>query len=351
MSFAETHKGAYGHPGVLVMGTGPFEVDSLDPTTGAQLSANPNWWGGKVPVQHISITFFNNETSEALAFRAGEIDLDPSIAAPQSFAATSGAKLLTTPSCGIGFFAMNTKFGPWSDVHVRRAVAYALNRPNIIAANGGYANPIYTLTPPSMLKTVATQSQINTLLSSLPLYPYNIAKAKAEMAESAYPTGFSATLLGIHYGSFVNVDEVIAAELQKIGIHLQIKVDTLNGWYDGQTGPDSGRLTAFTTGGCFYPDPSAYTDFLGSWNTKAGAWNMADYAPTAVDDLIKAGIATTDRAQRFAIYSKLFERLQSDVPYVGLFVSLDGVALSSKFTWPGYNQWDGDYGVGIKPST
>ncbi len=105
MKFAEAHKGAFGQPGVLVMGTGPWEVDTLDPTTGAELSANPNWWGGKVPIQHISVKFFNNETSEALAFRAGEIDLDDSVTDPRSFAATSGAKLLTARSCNNAFSA------------------------------------------------------------------------------------------------------------------------------------------------------------------------------------------------------------------------------------------------------
>ena len=40
-----------------------------------ELAANPNWWGGKVPVQHITVKFFSSETSEALAMRAGEIDV------------------------------------------------------------------------------------------------------------------------------------------------------------------------------------------------------------------------------------------------------------------------------------
>ena len=61
------------------MGTGPWELDSFDPTTGAEMSANPNWWGGKVPIQHISVKVFSNETSLELAMRAGEIDLDPYI--------------------------------------------------------------------------------------------------------------------------------------------------------------------------------------------------------------------------------------------------------------------------------
>src|SRR5262249_10821346 len=71
-------------------------------------------------------------------------------------------------------------------------------------------------------------------------------------------------------------------------------------------------------------------DFLGSKNLQAGGWNFANYAPAAVDTLLAQGVATSSPAQRFAVYSKLFERLQEDEPYVGLFVSDTVAALSSK---------------------
>ena len=52
------------------------------------------------------------------------------------------------------------------------------------------------------------------------------------------------------------------------------------------------------------------------------------------------------------MYSKLFERLQQDEPYVGLFVSDTVAALSGKFTWPDFNPWfwDGAFALGIKPA-
>ncbi len=229
MKFAEAHKGTFGQPGTLVMGSGPWEIDSLDPTTGAELSANPNWWGGQVPIQHISYKFFSTETSEALAFRAGEVNF-AGVGDPRSFASTSGAKLLTTPSCEEGLLGMNTQDPPWNDVHVRRAVAYALDRPNIITANGGYATAIDTLIPPQTLLTIASQSQVDGLLKSLPLYPNDLAKAKAEMAQSTELHGFSTVLLGYNSGDIINVEQVIISELQKIGINLHIMDDSIAAW-------------------------------------------------------------------------------------------------------------------------
>ena len=245
---------------------GQLEIDSLDPTTGAELSANPHRWGGNVPIQHVSFKIFSSQTSEALAFRAGEIDLDQQVLSANSFASTSGAKLMTTPSCDNGFFSMSTQTAPWSDVHVRRAAAYALNRAAIITAAGGYASPIYTLIPPVQLRTIASATQVNSLLNSVPLYQYNVTKGKEEMAESAYPHGVTATMLGDDSGTDSDVEQVIAAELQAVGIHVQFKVGSINNWELVETGPASKRMTTYSGGGCFSPDPSNYTDWLGSKN-------------------------------------------------------------------------------------
>jgi peptide/nickel transport system substrate-binding protein len=77
---------------------------------------------------------------------------------------------------------------------------------------------MHTLIPTQQLLTTAWQFQINNLLNSLPPYPYNIAKATAEMAEPAYPHGFSTTILSYNSGSVVAVAQVIATELGKIGM-------------------------------------------------------------------------------------------------------------------------------------
>lgn len=351
--FYEAHKATFGNAGTLLMGTGPWEVNSFDPTTGAKLSANPHWWGGEVPIQHISVGTFADETSLALAMRAGEIDLDPYILDTATFAKSSGTKLLSAPTNTVAVFSMNTKVAPWSDIHVRRAAAYALNRADIIAAAGGYNSPVYTYYPPAYLRALASPSQVNTLLNSLPLYKYDIAKAKAELAQSAYPHGFSATLYEYTYGSSVNISEVVAAELQKIGINAHVKVDTNLGWEAAMGGPDLKRPTDFATGYCGAPDISSCDQRLGSWNLQQGQWNSADWAPPAVDNLLKAGLAATSPAGRFAAYAKILQAIQANVPYIGLYQEGVSVALSSKFTFPGYASSPGpiaqnDYALSVK---
>src|SRR5262249_39840417 len=156
------HKATFGQPGTLVMGTGPFVPVSLDPTTGEELQANAHWWGGPVPVQHISVKFFADEQSLALAFRGGAIDVDPAVLDAAGFQARAATKVITAPGSGSRLFSMNVQRAPWSDVHVRRAVAYAVNRQDIISGDSGpgLGTPNYYLIPRVLLASLGTPSQI-----------------------------------------------------------------------------------------------------------------------------------------------------------------------------------------------
>jgi peptide/nickel transport system substrate-binding protein len=344
--FAEAHKGTLGNPGVLIQATGPWQLVSYDPTRGMELAANPHWWGGKVPVQRISVKFYSSETSEALAMRTGEID----VAFPRngaSFGSAAGSAVHVTgwSAPQFDFFMMNTKTAPWSDVHVRRAVAYALNRTDIIAANGGpqTATPASTIISPTELATIASKSQVSTLLNSLPQYPYNLAKAKQEMAQSAYPHGVTATTVidnGVYGPNDPNDIQVIAAELAKIGITLKIREVTGNAYISAYTNPPGGDF--FAQYGAVSPDPSVFPSYM--LGTTA-ADNTANYFNPSITSLLADGLATSDPATRLSDYGQVLAQVGTDVPYIALFSPDAFTALSAKYTlppfivFPGFFSW------------
>jgi peptide/nickel transport system substrate-binding protein len=349
--FFDEHKATYGKPGTLVMGTGPFIPLSFDPTSGMEFKANPDYWGGPPPIQHISVKFFSDESSEALAMRAGAIDVVPVVNDPQSFASASKAKVGSLPSCAITYFTMPTNRPPWSDVHVRRAVAFALNRPQLIKANGGYASPITTLVPQVSLQAIASKSQVQSLLGSLPQYPYSIARAKAELAKSAFPNGFSEHIDTFSFAPFPTMNEAAAGELKQIGIKLAVSAVPTGKFLKEDYGDPTKRVPGWSTWGCQNPDPSQQSGLLGSANAKPSLYNFADYKPPAVDKLLAAAIATNDPAKRFVAYSKLLKLLATDVPYVPLFVTDVSYAISKNFSWPDFNPFiysDQIWALGIK---
>jgi len=337
-AFQKAHGADMGKPGVLIMGSGPWEPNSFDPTSGVELSANPNWWGGKVNIQHISIKFINDATSQALALRSGQLNVVPFIAGGFSaFQSTANLPVHSIVGCGLYYMAMNTQSGPFADVHVRRAIAYAINRSDLIAAAGGPSDgsPVTTLITPANLLELASKSQVNTLLTkTLPQYPYDLAKAKHEMSLSHFPNGFSFDLpVGPSPVVFGTLSQAIAGMLQKIGITANLQSLSQAQSVAKVSAPLPAGQAMVNARSC-QPDASVRPDqLLWSKSITFGLTNGSSYSNPAADALIVKGQEAQDPATRFAIYSKLLNIVAQDAPYVPLFTLNIGYAMQSQFEW------------------
>jgi peptide/nickel transport system substrate-binding protein len=337
-AFYEAHKKTFGAPGTLVVETGPWKITSFTPNVSSTFVPNPYYWGGKVNIQNLTIKYFSDETSEALAFRTGQID----VAFPTggtAFQSTCGCTLKSTPATSMGLFGMNTKSGPWANVYVRRAVAYSINRTQLIKALGNPAIPVSTVVAPSQLETIASTSQVNALLKSLPSYPYNLAKAKAELAKSPYPHGFS-TSTDTTTGSVASepVSEAIAGMVSKIGIKMKVNVINGTAWINELVGPKK-YPDDFTTFNVGSPDPSGYPSYiLGSANIPSGGWNWAAWNPPGMNSLLTQSVATVNPAKRLAVYGTILKQVAEQVPYIAIFMQDYNMALSTKYSWPEFNQ-------------
>jgi len=339
--FQAEHGADMGKPDVLVMGTGPWKFDSLDPTRRVVMSANPNYWGGKVPIQRLSVEFIPDQTSLALAYRAGQIDV-AYVSDPRSFSATSGARITNVPQCGIIQLGLNTKLAPWRDVHVRRAAAYAISRNDLMAAAGitDTATPVYTLIHPVLLQSLAPKPAVDKLLKSVNQYRLNLDKARAEMRQSAFPNGVKSEIEIYNFQPYPQVMQVLAANLARVGIDVDVKVVPVAQWLATANGPHQNIPMNFTGHECTNPDPgSLLRQIVDSKNATTGRLNRSDYTNPKADALIDAGRKTSDRAKRFGIYSDLLSILSRDVPYIPLYSSKNFFALSPKFNYGKFNTY------------
>lgn len=333
-AFTEAHKSTFGKPGTLLMGTGPWKVDSFDPTKGAEYTANPTYWGGEPSIKHISVKFYQTETSLALAMRAGQVDLAPIISQPDSFESASGVSVTTRTTCGTSLFSMPTQTAPWNDIHVRRAVAYALDKKDLLKATGGAdIDTLDNLIAPSLLRNLGDAGAADAALKTLPTHPFDLDKAKQEMGQSAKPKGFSAEVASTNDQSTLRITQAIAAQLKKIGINLDIKPMTPTAYYDVLLGPADERPPTFiTTGGCA-PDPSWDNLFIAN-----GTLNAANYHPAEVDQLVADGLSTSDPAARLKAYTQILDKLATDLPYIPLFHEGASYA-SDKFEWVNFGDF------------
>jgi ABC-type transport system substrate-binding protein len=88
-----------------------------------------------------------------------------------------------------------------------------------------------------------------------------------------------------------------------------------------------------------YPDPprDAANMVAGSYAKVPGGRNLASYDSPQVNALLAKADSIDDKAQRFALYGQVLKIVAEDVPYVMLYTHTDDMALSSRFTRPGYN--------------
>ncbi len=242
--------------------------------------------------------------------------------------------MLSIPSLGQDLFAMNVKLKPWSDIHVRRAVAYAIDRSALITAFGGphSAVPLHTIIPPPELRTLGSPSQVDALLDSLPRYPYDVAKAKQELRESVYPTGFTASIDTTNCCGFPDVLQVLAAELQKIGIKLNITSVTCGKFVTALYGPRrTGRRSVTFMRPSLTRASSRGTCSVARTQSRAGSTGRTT-PPASIDELLARGLAKSKPAIRLAIYGQILRMVATDVPYVPLFNFDSYIAVSNKVT-------------------
>lgn len=319
--FFEEDPETFGQPGRLIMGTGPWQFDSLTPTTGMELSAFPDYWGGEPSIERISVKSFADENAMALALRAEEIDFAPVVTAPRGFNAATGGDMTTTmPTCATALMGMPTQAAPWDDIHVRRAVAHAINRDDIVAAKqGADGGPLTTIISPMLLGQLGSEDEVQDALDSVPGYEFDLDAARAEMAESSVPDGFEYEFLTTTAAA--PVAQVIAEQLSEIGIDLTVDSVGDTEFTSALIGEGDERpLTYMETGACT-PDPSWDDLFLGTMppDGEPKTLNFAEYTPPEVDELQAEGLSTLEPAERLDIYTEILTMVGTDVPYVALY--------------------------------
>ncbi len=198
------------------VGTGPFKLAKWMRGDRIELSANPDYWGEKPALAKATFKFIPDPAAAFAALQAGDVDGFANFPAPENLAqfeadprfaveigSTEGETILST----------NNKSGPFADVRVRRAIAHTLDRQAIIdGAMFGYGTIIGTHFAPHNPAYVDLTS----------LYPHDLDKARALLAEAGFPDGFSATIKLPPPSYARRGGEIIAAQLKEVGINLEI---------------------------------------------------------------------------------------------------------------------------------
>ncbi len=208
------------------IGTGPFKFKRWVKGDRVELIKNTDYWGKPAFLTKAIFKIIPDPAAAMAAMMAEDIDAFANFPAPESisqFGSDSRFKVVIGSTEGETILSTNNKKGAFAKLKVRQAMAHAFDRQAIIdGAMFGYGTPIGTHFSPHHPAYVDLTGK----------YEYNLEKAKKLLAEAGYPNGFNAVLKLPPPVYARRGGEIVASQLKKIGIKLEIVPVEWAQWLD-----------------------------------------------------------------------------------------------------------------------
>lgn len=311
-----------------VAGTGPFRLVEWRRGDSVIMERYDGYYGGaadipptgKACVDRVIFKVIPENASRVAALLAGDVHIINGLPTHnvKQVAGNPNTRVMAVNGTRSTYIALNNQTAPFDDTRVRHAVAHALDRKlivdKILDGNATLINGI--LSPDAFGKN-----------ETLPAYGYDLAKAKALLADAGHPDGLDVTL--DVDGANKETAEAIASLLTKAGIRTKVAVNEasqLTARYRTKGKPIDGQmwLTSWGNGSL---DPVGI--FVPTHRT-AGRGNSSGYANAEVDALLDAANTETDRAKRAALYAEAEAIVNRDLPKVYLWVAKDLYGVSNQ---------------------
>ena len=294
------------------IGTGPFKWDHWTHGKEIKLVKNPDYWQkGKPYLDSVTWTTVPTDATRELQLKGGQAQIDefPPFSTIDTLKQTPGITMNLFPSTRTDYLPMNFKVKPFDDVHVRRAISYAIDRQAMIdSVLFGYAEPANSFMPP----------QVPYYDKASPGLQYDLEKAKQEMAQSSVPNGFSFELsVGSGDDTQTQIAQILQESLKQIGIDMKIRKVDPSVQFQQQQEYDYEMTFAYWT--MDIADPDELVSFAVD-NKTAGSF-FTDYNDPQQIEWTHQAQATFDTGQRQELYSQIQKKAAEDAFMVFLYYS------------------------------
>ncbi|HEY0323686.1 MAG TPA: ABC transporter substrate-binding protein [Pyrinomonadaceae bacterium] len=308
------------------LGSGPFRFKSFDKDQQVlELEANPNYWEGAPNIQNLRVRVIADTNALQAELRSGRVDLAPlptnlTPDAINSLGQDPNLKVEQFPGANIYHITINTQSAPLDNVRVRQAIAYAIDREEIIRTLlRGQAKLAHSILP-----------EESWAYSQGVKYSYNPEQAKKLLDEAGFrdpdgdgpqmrfpkPISFkfsSASTLANQYGN------VIADQLKRVGIPIQIETAEANTLLEQLRAGQFQMTTGNWVGG--NQDPSFFNDLFATSRIPTGnlpTLNRSRYSDPELDRKLEEALNTADQAKAKVLYARVQDIVSRDVPLLPL---------------------------------
>jgi peptide/nickel transport system substrate-binding protein len=286
------------------IGTGPFKIGEWVRGDRIVLVKNPEYHVKGLPkLDRVTYRFIPDPNAALAALKAGDVDAAMFGLGPEhipDLQKDPRFQVIVGETTNDVIMSMNNSRKPFTDVRVRRAITYGINKPEVVkGAMFGFGRVLGTNVDPLNPYFVDMSGAM----------PYDPAKAKKLLAEAGYPNGFETVLkVAPQYYYTVRTGEVLADQLQKVGVKIKIEQIEWGQWLS-RVWKDAdydltiiGHAEAWDVGN--YANPKYYFRY-----------DSADF-----QKLFQESEVTVDDKARRELYVKIQKKLVEDAPVVWLYV-------------------------------
>lgn len=303
------------------VGTGAFKFAEWTLGQRVVFERNPDYWHKGLPhLDKVTFEIGQEPIVALLRLQKGEIDVLGDVIPPAKFQEVMAdpeqkARVVEGGQLHTGYITMNTTMAPFDNVKVRQAVNMAINKDRIVQLINNRGVPANQPLPPSM---PGYDKEFKG-------YPYDVAKAKALLAEAGHPDGFDTQLFAMNTDPNPRIAQAIQQDLAAVGIKASIQ--SLAQANVIAAGGDKAGAPMIWSGGMAwiadFPDPSNfYGPILSCAGAVPGGWNWSWYCNKDLDAKAAEADSIVDpakSAERARMWSAIYGKIMEDAPWVPVF--------------------------------
>ncbi len=305
--------------GQAPVGCGPFMIDpdSVEVGGGFDLLAFEDWYGGRPPLDKVTVQLVADETTLVSALEAGDVDMVdilPLVGYDQ-IAAIDDITIVEAAGTNWYGVVMNEARPPWDNPDARMAVAKAIDREDLIKrAFFGRGTPgIGPIAPAFGWVYQSADDGENP-------QEFNLDEAK-QLAESAGLDGVQVNFIS---NPDTRVAELLRNQLKEIGLDIQIDQMQQNAYTERR---NSGDYDMDILGSVVDVDPD---DNIWNFFHSEGPFNTYSYNSPEADKLCDGQRQTSDQEERTKMLQDLRLLVANDAVYAFTYHLPDVTAFYNK---------------------
>lgn len=300
-----------------LVGTGPYKLASGRAGEEVILEAFPESFAGAPNLKRIKFRVVSNSTTMLLEMDSGGLDLLQNAVPPYSakfLDRNPEVKATMAPGSSYQYLGFNLEDEILSDVRVRKAIAHAIDRDELISfAMAGLARQASGLLPPEHW---AYEPNVVG-------YPYDLELSKKRLDEAGRPdpdgdgpeVRFTLSYKTSTDKTANEVAKIIASQLKKVGVGVEVRSFE---WGTFFSDVKKGNFQIMSLRWIGLSDPDALHYIFHSESMPPNGANRGRYANKDVDAWLDASRREPNMEKRKELYSRVQKTLAEDCVYVSL---------------------------------